>query len=109
MPATIECIANQGSPYPYIETLHSYELPYAYGQEGFIHFYGSYQIHEKMESTGTELDAYETNFCLPQTLTLVIRPDETDAKQVYIVEVYKRVFQGLDQTIYFRIITTISS
>jgi hypothetical protein len=107
MPATIECMANEGSPYPYIEKLHSYDIPYSYGQEGFIHFYGSYQILEKMEPTGTELDAYESSFCLPQTVTMIFKPNETDATEVYRIEIYKRVFKGDDQIVYFRIINTI--
>lgn len=107
MPATIEFMANEGSPYPCIETLHSYEIPYAYGQEGFIHFYGSYPILEKMEPTGTELDAYEKNFFFPQTLQMIIHRNETIEREVYVIEIYKRVFKEENQIIYFRIINVI--
>ena len=100
-------MANEGSPYPCIETLHSYEIPCAYGHEGFIHFYGYYPILEKIEPTGTELDTYEKKFCLPQTVTMVIKPNETSEKFAYLIEIYKRVFKEANQIIYYRIINAI--
>jgi hypothetical protein len=106
MPTTIECIAREGCPSLYIQTLHSYEIPYSYGEEGFIHFNGYYPVQEKMEPTGTELDSYETNFHLPQIVTLIVTP-ELGAKEVYLIEIYRRVVKGSDQTVYYRIITVV--
>jgi hypothetical protein len=112
MTIRIECQATEGSPSPQIHTLHSYEFPYAFGMDGFIRFYGSYRIQEKRESTGTELDVYESKVYLPQIVRMTVRSDGTESYTVYITEIYKRILhtdvfdeQGMNQTIFFRILS----
>lgn len=106
--AGIKFTADENCPRPIIHTLHSYEFPYAYAMEGFIHFYGSYGIQEKKELTGTELDMYEKNFYLPQIVTATLN---TENKYTYTLEIYHRIFDTdeyssqRNQTIYFRVLS----
>lgn len=114
MADTIEFIGI-GKPIPDIYTLVSFYIPYSFGEEGHIRFKGSYRIIDRKELTGTELDAYEKDFILPQPVIMIHR---VNAKQCnYSIEIYKRVVhdpdynvdspEGIDQTIYYRIIRVI--
>ncbi len=102
-----------GKPIPDIYTLISYYIPYSYGEEGYIHFKGQYRIIEVTGPTGTELDAYEKDFILPQRL-IMLDKTTNDKINMYSIEIYRRIVhskeynvdstEGVDQTIYYRIL-----
>ena len=109
----------RGIPIPHIYTLHSYTLNEI---EGRVHFTGWYPIEEAREPTGTELDNYEYLFTLPKTMSMTVteyvKDSDLHTRLTYEVEIYERVVivnpndtetLGLEQVLYFRILSRIYS
>lgn len=111
MSDTIEFIGT-GKPIPDIYTMISYYIPYSYGEEGYIHFKGQYRVIDVTGPSGTELDSYEEDYILPQSVIML--HNDNVGVAIYSIEIYKRIVhskdydvdsnEGVDQTIYYRIV-----